>query len=145
VTQPPAPSSDLDAIRRILFGADLARIDQAMAEARQSAQARLGELEQRLDRKLDELAQRVTTQLEELSRRQQAHAETVTQLLDQVMAELSRRAEVLGSEARAGLEELRGRVSEIEKKKLSVADFGASLSALGQRFAATGGDEKSGR
>jgi hypothetical protein len=26
-----------------------------------------------------------------------------------------------------------------------VADFGASLSALGQRFATTGGDEKPGR
>jgi len=141
VTQPPAPSNDLDAIRRMLFGADLARIDQTTADVRKETQARLAELEQRLDRKLEELSQRVTAQLDELSRRQQAHAEKVTQLLDQVMSELSRRSEALGSEARAGLTELRGRVAEIEKRKLNVADFGASLAALGQRFADAGADE----
>jgi DNA anti-recombination protein RmuC len=141
VTQPGATASDLDAVRRILFGADLSRLDQALAGDRQALAARLAELEQRVDRKLEELSKRVTAQLEDLTRRQQAHAERVTQLLDQVMAELTRRSEQLGSEARTGLEDLRGRVLELEKKKLSVADFGASLASLGQRFAAGTGDE----
>ncbi len=84
---------------------------------------------------LDELAQRVTTQLDDLSRRQQAHAERVTQLLDQVMAELTRRVDALVSETRTRLDELKAKATELERRKLNVADFGASLATLGQRFA----------
>jgi DNA anti-recombination protein RmuC len=132
--------SDLDTVRQILFGADLARLEQALADDRQQAAARLGEQEQRLERRLDELSQKVTAQLDELSRRQQAHADRVTQLLDQVMAELTRRADALGTEARAGLEELRAKVSDLERRKLNVADFGSSLATLGQRFSAPADD-----
>jgi hypothetical protein len=92
---------------------------------------------------MDELSQRVATQLEDLSRRQQAHADRVTQLLDQVMAELTRRAEALQAETRTGLDELRARAAELERRKLNAADFGASLATLGQRF--SGASEEGGR
>jgi uncharacterized protein YoxC len=112
------PGEGLDTIRQILFGAELARLEQAMAEGRE----------------------KVTSQLEDLSRRQQAHADRVTQLLDQVMAELTRRTDALTTETKAGLEELRSRMAEIERRKLNVAEFGASLAALGQKYA-SGADE----
>jgi len=151
VTQPPNPS-DLDSIRQILFGADMGRIEQTLAADRQQSAARSSEfeqkvdraftaLEQRVDHRLEELSAKVTQQLDELSRRQQTHAEKVTQLLDQVMAELTRRTDALTAEARAGFEELRARGAELERRKLNVAEFGASLAALGQRFANAGSDE----
>ena len=88
---------ELDTVRQILFGADVARFEQTIAADRESAQRRASDMEQKLEhanaeleqqvgRRLDELSQRVTAQLEDLSRRQQAHADRVTQLLDQVMA-----------------------------------------------------------
>ena len=153
MTQPSGSSpSDLDTIRQILFGADLARLEQALGNDRQALTARVTDLEQRVDRnlteferridqKMDELSQRVATQLEDLSRRQQAHADRVTQLLDQVMAELTRRAEALQTETRTGLEELRARAAELERRKLNVADFGSSLATLGQRFSAAAGED----
>ena len=145
--------SDLDSIRQILFGADVTRLEQSLVSDREAGQRRAGEmeskvdrafsdLEQRVERRLDELAQKVSAQLEELSRRQQTHTDRVTQLLDQVMAELARRTDTLTAETRAGLEELRTRSTELERRKLNVAEFGASLAALGQRFAASG-DEAS--
>jgi DNA anti-recombination protein RmuC len=141
-------AGDLDTVRQILFGADLARVERAIEESRAAAAAtaaqlgqQLGDLERRVNARLEELSQRVTSQLEELSRRQHAHAEKVTQLLDQVMAELGHRAEALQAETRAGLDELRTRTADLERRKLNVADFGSSLSALGQRFAGTTGDE----
>ena len=149
VTQPPSTPSDLDSIRHILFGADLSRLEQTLAADRQSTAAHAAEfeqkvdgaftaLEQRVERRLDEMQQRVSAQLDELGRRQQAHADKVTQLLDQVMAELSRRTDALTSETRSGLEELRARATELEKRKLNVAEFGASLAALGQRYTSAG-------
>lgn len=154
MTQP--PSSDLDSIRQILFGADLGRIEQTLTADRQQAAARSAEfeqkvdrafttLEQRVERRLEELSQRVSSQLDELSKRQQAHADRVTQLLDQVMAEMARRTDALTAETKAGLEELRARAGQLEKTKLGVADFGASLAALGQRFGGgAGGDAQRG-
>lgn len=150
VTQSGTPS-DLDSIRQILFGADVSRLEQALAADRQSVAAHGAEfeqkvdraftaLEQRVDKRLDELQQRVSTQLDDLGRRQQAHADKVTQLLDQVMAELSRRTDALTAETRSGLDELRARATELEKRKLNVAEFGASLAALGQRFTTAGDD-----
>lgn len=147
MTQPPGTGSDLDTVRQVLFGADLARLEQALATDRQAAAARtqelearlergLRELEQRVERRLEEVSQRVSAQLEDLSRRQQAHADKVTQLLDQVMAELSRRTDALTAETRAGFEELKARAADLERRKLNVSDFGASLAMLGQRFAA---------
>jgi ABC-type transporter Mla subunit MlaD len=137
-------AGDLDTVRQILFGADLARVERAIEESRAAAAAtagqlgqQLSELERRVNARLEELSQRVTAQLEELSRRQHAHAEKVTQLLDQVMTELGRRAEALEAETRSGL-------ADLERRKLNVADFGSSLSALGQRFAGTTGDEGGG-
>ncbi len=146
----PAASSDLDTLRQILFGADVARLQQALGDARQSSQVRAAELEQRLERavtelerrvgaQLEEVSQRVTAQLDELSRRQQAHAERVTQLLDQVMAELTRRTDTLTAETKTGIEELRSRVADLDRRKLGVTDFGSSLAALGQKFASGGG------
>lgn len=132
--------SDLDTVRQILFGADLARLEQSLADDRQQGAARLGELDQRVERRLEELSEKVTAQLDDLSRRQQAHADRVTQLLDQVMAELSRRADTLSAETRAGLDELRAKAADLERRKLNVADFGSSLSTLGQRFAAAADD-----
>ena len=96
-----------------------------------------------MDKKLDEMNQRVTAQLEELARKQQAHADKVTQLLDQVMAELARRTDALTAETKAGFDELRARAGELERRKLNVSDFGASLAALGQRFAGSPGDDAS--
>ncbi len=146
----PAASSDLDTLRQILFGSDVARLQQALGDDRQASQVRAAELEQRLERavnelerrvggQLDDVTQRVTAQLDELSRRQQAHAERVTQLLDQVMAELTRRTDTLTTETKAGIEELRTRVADLDRRKLGVTDFGSSLAALGQRFASGGG------
>ena len=150
MTQP--SSSDLDSIRQILFGADLGRIEQSLASDRQQAAARATEfeqkvdraftaLEQRVERRLEELSQKVSSQLDELSKKQQAHADRVTQLLDQVMAELSRRTDAMNAETRAGFEELRARAGDLDRKKLNVADFGASLAALGQRFAGGSGSD----
>ena len=141
--------SDLDSIRRMLFGAEMARIEQSLEEGRQQSQTRiaeaeqrgeraLAELEQRVDRRLEELSQRVTSRLDELARLQQGHAEKVTQLLDQVMNELSRRTEALTAETRAGLDELKGRASDIERRKLNAAEIGAALQQLGQRLASSG-------
>jgi tetrahydromethanopterin S-methyltransferase subunit G len=145
------PGEGLDTIRQILFGAEIARLEQAMAADREAAQRRVSDLEQkvehahadleqRVSRRLEELSQKVTSQLEDLSRRQQAHADRVTQLLDQVMAELTRRTDVLTGETKAGLEELRARMGELERRKLNVAEFGASLAALGQKYA-SGADD----
>lgn len=133
----------------MLFGAEMARIEQSMEEARQHAQTRIAdaeqrgeraqsELEQRIDRKMDELSQRVTSRLDELARLQQGHAEKVTQLLDQVMTELSRRTDALTAETRAGLEELKTRAADIERRKLNAVDFGSALSQLGQKWSASG-------
>lgn len=153
MTQPSGTSpSDLDTVRQVLFGADVARLEQTLGNDRQAMTARVAELEQRADRnladterrierKIDEMSQRVGAQLEDLSRRQQAHAERVTQLLDQVMAELTRRAETLQTETRAGLEELRTKAAELERRKLNVVDFGSSLATLGQRFSAASVEE----
>lgn len=143
----PTGASDIDSVRQLLFGAEVARLEQALSNDRQAAAARatdleqrlereLRELEQRVERRLEEVSQRVSAQLEELSKRQQTHADRVTQLLDQVMAELSRRTDTLTAETRAGFEELKARAADLERRKLNVADFGASLAMLGQRFAA---------
>lgn len=153
MTQPSGASpSELDTVRQVLFGAELARLDQTLGNDRQAAATRLAELEQRvardlaeaerrLERKIEEVSQRVAAQLEDLSRRQQAHADRVTQLLDQVMAELTKRAETLQAETRAGLEELRAKAAELDRRKLSVADFGSSLATLGQRFSGASGED----
>ncbi|MBI4541554.1 MAG: hypothetical protein HY705_00815 [Gemmatimonadetes bacterium] len=144
MTQPSGSApADLDTIRQILFGADLARLEQTLASDAQAASARSAELERRMERRLDELAQRVTAQLDDLSRRQQAHADRVTQLLDQVMAELTRRTDSLHAETRVSLEELKAKTAELERRKLSIADFGSSLATLGQRFTAASGEDSS--
>lgn len=142
MTQPSGiGAGDLDTIRQILFGADVARLEREMAGDRRAAQEQLAELERRMGQRLEELAQRVTAQLDDLSRRQQAHAERVTQLLDQVMAELTRRVDGLLAETRTRLDEVKAKAAELERRKLNVADFGASLATLGQRFTAeSGGD-----
>ncbi len=153
MTHPSASSpTDLDTVRQLLFGAEVARLEQALGNDRQALGSRvsdleqrvernLGELERRIGQKMEELSQRVTAQLDDLARRQQAHADKVTQLLDQVMAELSRRAEALQTETRTGLDELRARAAELERRKLNVADFGSSLATLGQRFSAASAEE----
>ena len=136
MTQPSGSGpGDLDTIRQILFGAEVARIERDMAADRRTAQEQSAELERRIGQRMDELAQRVTAQLDDLSRRQQAHADRVTQLLDQVMAELTRRVDGLLAETRARVDELKAKAAELDRRKLNVADFGASLAALGQRFA----------
>jgi exonuclease VII large subunit len=133
VTQPSGPG-DLDTLRQILFGAELARIERDLAADRRTAQEQATDLERRIGQRMDELAQRVTAQLDDLSRRQQAHADRVTQLLDQVMAELTRRVDGLVAETRARVDELKSKAADLERSKLSVTDFGSSLAALGQRF-----------
>ncbi len=149
MTQVPG-NADLDAVRRILFGADVSRLEQALEELKGQTAARAGELEgrtgsamqdldKRVQQRLDELSQRVSAQLDDLSRRQQAHAEKVTQLLDQVMAELSRRTDQLQGETRTALTEAKERLADLDKRKLNAADFGGTLALLGQRFA-QGGD-----
>ena len=155
VTGSPSQSSDLDAVKRLLFGADITRIEQVVEEHRQAMQSRVGdaeqrgeralaELEQKVERRLDELSQRVTARLDELARLQQGHAEKVTQLLDQVMSELSRRTDALTSETRAGLDDLKSRTADLERRKLNAADFGSSLAMLGQRLASSGEDSSRG-
>ena len=138
MTQPSGPG-DLDTIRQILFGAELGRIERDLAADRQAAQGQAADLERRIGQRMDELAQRVTAQLDDLSRRQQAHADRVTQLLDQVMAELTRRVDGLVAETRARVDELKAKAADLERSKLSVADFGSSLAALGQRFSGAPG------
>lgn len=143
MTQPSGSGpGDLDTIRQILFGADVARVERDLAENRRAAAEQLAELERRMGQRLDELAQRVTAQLDDLSRRQQAHAERVTQLLDQVMAELTRRVDGLLSETRARLDEFKVKLAELDRRKLNVADFGSSLATLGQRFTAESAGEQ---
>ena len=126
----------LDQLRQIVFGEESARLERALADDRRTAAEQRAEVERRMGQKVEELAQRVTAQLDDLSRRQQAHAERVTQLLDQVMAELTRRVDGLVTETRARLEEMKARTAELERRKLNVADFGSSLASLGQRFTA---------
>jgi hypothetical protein len=153
VTGSSSPSSDLDSIRRLLHGAEISRVEQLIEEGRQNALARvsdveqrgdraLTDLEQRFERRFEELSQRVTSRLDELARLQQGHADKVTQLLDQVMAELSRRSDALAAETRASFEELRARAADLDRRKLNAADFGSSLATLGQRLASSG-DETS--
>ncbi len=138
MTQPSGSGpGDLDTIRQILFGAEVARVERDMAADRRTAQEQAADLERRIGQRMDELAQRVTAQLDDLSRRQQAHADRVTQLLDQVMAELTRRVDGLLAETRQRVDELKAKVGDLERSKLNATDFGSSLAALGQRF--TGG------
>ncbi len=142
MTQPSGSGpGDLDTIRQILFGAEASRLDRELANERRAAQEQLADLEKRMGQRLDELAQRVTAQLDDLSRRQQAHADRVTQLLDQVMAELTRRVDGLLSETRARLDEFKVKLAELDRRKLNVADFGASLATLGQRFSGDSSSE----
>jgi BMFP domain-containing protein YqiC len=54
------------------------------------------------------------------------------------MAQLGQRVETLVGETRARLDELQQRSAELERRKLSVADFGATLATLGQRFSEGG-------
>ena len=137
MTQPSGSGpGDLDTIRQILFGAEVARVERDMAADKRSAQEQAADLERRIGQRMDELAPRVTAQLDDLSRRQQAHADRVTQLLDQVMAELTRRVDGLLAETRQKVDELKAKAGELDKRKLNVVDFGASLAALGQRFSA---------
>jgi len=132
-------SRDLDTVRQLLFGAEVARLEETMAANRASAAAELQDLERRTGERLDELARKVTAQLDDLSRRQQQHADRVTQLLDQVMAQLSQRIEALVAESRSRLDAVEQRTAELERRKLSVADFGATLATLGQRFTGEAG------
>jgi hypothetical protein len=127
-----------------LFGGDMARLEGRDADIERRVEQGLAELERKMEARLAELSQRLSAQLDDLSRRQQAHADRVTQLLDQVMAELTRRGEALTAESRAGLEELKARCTDLERRKLNVADFGASLATLGQRFAAAAEEPRSG-
>jgi len=144
VTQPTGSGpGDLDTVRQILFGAEVARVERDIAAEKRAAQELVADLERRLGQRMDELAQRVTAQLDDLSRRQQAHADRVTQLLDQVMAELTRRVDGLLAETRARVDELKGKVADLERTKLSSADFGTSLAALGQRFTGGSGNTSS--
>jgi len=138
VTQPEGSTKDLDTIRQIFFGAEVARLEERMASDRSGTASQLQDLERRTTERLDELSRRVTAQLDDLSRRQQQHADRVTQLLDQVMAQLGQRVETLVTETRSKLEEQQQRLAELERRKLSVADFGATLATLGQRFAGEG-------
>ena len=135
MTKPEASSSqELDTVRQLLFGAEAARLEEQIAADRQASAAQLQDLERRMGERLDELSRRVTAQLDDLSRRQQQHADRVTQLLDQVMAQLGQRVETLVNETRSKIEEIQQRTSELERRKLSVADFGNTLATLGQRF-----------
>lgn len=140
MTQPEGSSSqDLEKIRQLLYGAELARVEEKIAADRTAAAAQMQDLERRMGERLDELSRRVTAQLDDLSRRQQQHADRVTQLLDQVMAQLGQRVETLVGETRMRLDEIQQRTAELERRKLSVADFGATLATLGQRFTGEGG------
>lgn len=140
MTQLEGPSThDLDKIRQLLYGAEVARVEERIAADRTAAATQLQDLEHRMGERLDEFSRRVTAQLDELSLRQQQHADRVTQLLDQVMAQLGQRVETLVTETRMRLDELQQRASELERRKLSVADFGATLATLGQRFTAESG------
>lgn len=144
MTKPEAsPSQELDTVRQLLFGAETARLEEKIAADRQAAASQLQDLERRMGERLDELSRRVTAQLDDLSRRQQQHADRVTQLLDQVMAQLGQRVETLVNETRSKMDEIQQRTSELERRKLSVADFGSTLATLGQRFTegAKGGPE----
>jgi DNA anti-recombination protein RmuC len=135
VTKPEAsPSQELDTVRQLLFGAEAARLEEKVAVDRQAAAAQLQDLEHRMGERLDELSRRVTAQLDDLSRKQQQHADRVTQLLDQVMAQLGQRVETLVNETRSKMDDIQQRTAELERRKLSVADFGSTLAALGQRF-----------
>ena len=146
MTKPEAsPSQELDTVRQLLFGAEAARLEEKIAADRQAASAQLQDLERRMGERLDELSRRVAAQLDDLSRRQQQHADRVTQLLDQAMAQLGQRVETLVNETRSKMDEILQRTSELERRKLSVADFGSTLATLGQRFTegskdAPGGD-----
>jgi len=145
VTKPEAsPSQELDTVRQLLFGAEAVRLEERIAADRQAASAQLQDLERRMGERLDELSRRVTAQLDDLSRRQQQHADRVTQLLDQVMAQLGQRVETLVSETRSKMDEIQQRTSELERRKLSVADFGSTLATLGQRFTESSKDSPGG-
>ena len=135
MTKPEAsPSQELDTVRQLLFGAEVARLEEKAAADRLAEAEQLQDLERRVGERLDELARRVTAQLDDLSRRQQQHADRVTQLLDQVMAQLGLRVETLVNETRGKMDEMQQRMAELERRKLSVADFGSTLATLGQRF-----------
>lgn len=144
MTQPSGSPADLTTVRQILFGSDLARLDARDTDIERKAEQSIAELERRLEARLAELSHRLSAQLEELSQLQQAHAERATQLLDQVMAELTRRGDALAGELRAGVEEMRARTAELERRKLNIADFGASLATLGQRFTGAAEDARGG-
>lgn len=144
MTQPSGSPADLSTVRQILFGSDVARLEERDGALEQRFDQAIAELERRMEGRLAELSQRLSAQLDDLSRRQQAHADRVTQLLDQVMAELTRRADALATESRAAIEELKARTAELERRKLNVSDFGASLATLGQKFSGAAADESRG-
>ena len=139
MTKPEAsPSQELETVRQVIFGAEAARLEEKIAADRQAAAAQLQDLERRTGERLEELSRRVAVQLDDLSRRQQQHADRVTQLLDQVMAQLGQRVETLVTETRNKMDEMLQRTAELDRRKLSVSDFGNTLATLGQRFSEGG-------
>ena len=138
MTQPTASTQDLDALRQILFGAEVARLDERIGAAQHAATADVHDLERRVGDRIDELTNRLAAQQADVARLQQEHAERVTQMLDQMLAQLGHRLDTLVEETRERLDALQQRATELERRKLNVADFGGTLATLGQRFS---GDE----
>ncbi|HVO34218.1 MAG TPA: hypothetical protein VMT21_01560 [Gemmatimonadales bacterium] len=133
-----SPAQDLDALRQILFGAQVARLEERVGAAQQTANADVRDLERRVGDRLDDLGNRLTAQQAEVARLQQEHAERVTQMLDQMLAQLGHRLDTLVEETRERLDALQQRATDLERRKLDVTDFGGTLATLGQRFS---GDE----
>lgn len=139
MTQPStSPTQDLDALRQIVFGAEAARLEERIGAVQHEASTDVRDLECRVGDRLDDLGKRLAAQQAEVARLQQEHAERVTQMLDQMLAQLGHRLDTLVEETRERLDALQQRATDLERRKLNVTDFGGTLATLGQRFS---GDE----
>ena len=140
MTQPTTtPVQDLDTLRQILFGAETQRLEELTASNQAAATHELRQLEHRMSERLEDLAARLAAHQAETARLQVEHVERVTQMLDQMLAQLGHRLDTLVTETRERLDALQQRASDLERRKLNAADFGGTLSTLGQRFTSDNG------
>ena len=143
MTQPnESPVQDLGTLRQILFGAETTRLEECINANQSAASAELRDLERRVVERFQELATRMDTQQAETARVQQENAARVTQMLDDVLAQLGHRLDTLVTETRERMDGLQQRATELERRKLNVTDFGGTLQTLGQRFSGDGNGQQ---
>ena len=119
-----SPDNPLEAVRNLLFGQEVARMDKRAAEGERRLTMELGHLSDRLSRRLDDLEARMRQGLDDLRsaldgerRDRSAQDDRLLQLSSQVDARLSERSAALSADierkSREMLEQLQSRAATL--------------------------------